>query len=80
MTKFNQRYSIGLDIGVASVGYAVVTEDHRVPTFKFKVLGDTEKKKIKKNLIDVSIKGKLKSNGQEKFGYYKTDFKGNPVK
>jgi len=35
---------------------------------------------IKKNLIDVSIKGKLKSNGQEKFGYYKTDFKGNPVK
>ena len=34
---------------------------------------------IKKNLIDVSIKGKLKSNGQEKFGYYKTDFKGNPV-
>ncbi|HHF7059859.1 TPA: type II CRISPR RNA-guided endonuclease Cas9 [Streptococcus mutans] len=51
MTKFNQRYSIGLDIGVASVGYAVVTEDHRVPTFKFKVLGDTEKKKIKKNLI-----------------------------
>ncbi len=35
---------------------------------------------IKKNLIDVSVKGKLKSNGQEKFGYYKTDFKGNPVK
>ena len=35
---------------------------------------------IKKNLIDVSIKGKLKSNGQEKFGYYKTDFKGTPVK
>ena len=32
---------------------------------------------IKKNLIDVSVKGKLKSNGQEKFGYYKTDFKGN---
>ena len=35
---------------------------------------------IKKNLIDVSVKGKLKTNGQEKFGYYKTDFKGNPVK
>ncbi len=35
---------------------------------------------IKKNLIDVYVKGKLKSNGQEKFGYYKTDFKGNPVK
>lgn len=51
MAKFNKKYSIGLDIGVSSVGYAVVTEDYRVPAFKFKVLGNTEKEKIKKNLI-----------------------------
>lgn len=51
MAKFNKNYSIGLDIGVSSVGYAVVTEDYRVPAFKFKVLGNTEKEKIKKNLI-----------------------------
>lgn len=51
MAKFNKNYSIGLDIGVSSVGYAVVTEDYRVPAFRFKVLGNTEKEKIKKNLI-----------------------------
>lgn len=50
MKKFTQNYSIGLDIGVSSVGYAVVAEDLTVPTFKFKVMGDS-KKKIKKNLI-----------------------------
>ena len=32
---------------------------------------------IKQNEIEVSIKGKLKSNAQEKSNYYKTDFKGN---
>lgn len=37
MAKFNKNYSIGLDIGVSSVGYAVVTEDYRVPAFKFKI-------------------------------------------
>ena len=37
MAKFNKNYSIGLDIGVSSVGYAVVTEDYRVPALKFKV-------------------------------------------
>ena len=51
MAKFNKNYSIGLDIGVSSVGYAVVTENYRVPAFRFKVLGNTEKEKIKKNLI-----------------------------
>ncbi|MFM9320222.1 type II CRISPR RNA-guided endonuclease Cas9 [Streptococcus sp. ST16] len=51
MAKFNKNYSIGLDIGVSSVGYAVITEDYRVPAFRFKVLGNTEKEKIKKNLI-----------------------------
>ena len=47
MKKFNQDYSIGLDIGVSSVGYAVVADDLTVPTFKFKVMGDSHKK-IKK--------------------------------
>ncbi|MGT2753563.1 type II CRISPR RNA-guided endonuclease Cas9 [Streptococcus ovis] len=55
MAKFNQKYSIGLDIGVSSVGYAVVTEDHKVPSFKFRVFGETEKKYIKKNLIGSTI-------------------------
>ena len=50
MKKFNQDYSIGLDIGVSSVGYAVVADDLTVPTFKFKVMGDSHKK-IKKNLM-----------------------------
>jgi CRISPR-associated endonuclease Csn1 len=54
MKKFNQDYSIGLDIGVSSVGYAVVADDLTVPTFKFKVMGDSHKK-IKKNLIGVTM-------------------------
>ena len=44
-------YSIGLDIGTNSVGWAVVTEDYKVPSKKMKVLGNTDKKYVKKNLI-----------------------------
>ena len=44
-------YSIGLDIGTNSVGWAVITDDYRVPAKKMKVLGNTNKKTIKKNLI-----------------------------
>lgn len=44
-------YSIGLDIGTNSVGWAVVTDDYKVPAKKMKVLGNTDKKYIKKNLI-----------------------------
>ncbi|BFL54439.1 MULTISPECIES: type II CRISPR RNA-guided endonuclease Cas9 [Streptococcus] len=49
MTKKN--YSIGLDIGTNSVGWAVITDDYKVPAKKMKVLGNTDKKYIKKNLL-----------------------------
>ena len=44
-------YSIGLDIGTNSVGWAVITDDYKVPSKKMKVLGNTNKNFIKKNLI-----------------------------
>ena len=44
-------YSIGLDIGTNSVGWAVITDDYKVPAKKMKVLGNTNKTTIKKNLI-----------------------------
>lgn len=44
-------YSIGLDIGTNSVGWAVITDDYRGPAKKMKVLGNTNKTTIKKNLI-----------------------------
>lgn len=48
MTK---PYSIGLDIGTNSVGWAVITDDYKVPAKKMKVLGNTDRKSTKKNLI-----------------------------
>lgn len=47
----NKPYSIGLDIGTNSVGYSVVTDDYKVPAKKMRVLGNTDKEYIKKNLI-----------------------------
>ena len=47
MTK---PYSIGLDIGTNSVGWAVTTDNYKVPSKKMKVLGNTSKKYIKKNI------------------------------
>ena len=47
----DQKYSIGLDIGTNSVGWAVVTDDYKVPAKKMKVLGNTDKQSIKKNLL-----------------------------
>lgn len=44
-------YSIGLDIGTNSVGWAVITDDYKVPAKKMKVLGNTSREYIKKNLI-----------------------------
>lgn len=44
-------YSIGLDIGTNSVGWAVVTDDYKVPAKKMIVLGNTDKQSIKKNLL-----------------------------
>lgn len=46
-----KSYSIGLDIGTNSVGWAVITDDYKVPAKKMKVLGNTDKKYIKKNLL-----------------------------
>ena len=46
-----KSYSIGLDIGTNSVGWAVITDDYNVPAKKMKVLGNTNKESIKKNLI-----------------------------
>lgn len=48
MTK---PYSIGLDIGTNSVGWAVITDSSKVPSKKMKVLGNTSKKYVKKNLL-----------------------------
>ncbi|WP_267248024.1 type II CRISPR RNA-guided endonuclease Cas9 [Streptococcus sp. Marseille-Q5986] len=47
----NKPYSIGLDIGTNSVGWAVITDDYKVPSKKLKILGNTDKRFIKKNLI-----------------------------
>ena len=47
----NKPYSIGLDIGTNSVGWSVITDDYKVPSKKMKVLGNTDKYFIKKNLI-----------------------------
>ena len=47
----NKNYSIGLDVGTNSVGWAVITDDYKVPSKKMKVLGNTDKHFIKKNLI-----------------------------
>ena len=49
MTK--KSYSIGLDVGTNSVGWAVITDDYKVPSKKMKVRGNTDKHFIKKNLI-----------------------------
>ena len=47
-----KKYSIGLDIGTNSVGYSVMyVNDYKVPSKKMKVLGNTDKKYIKKNLL-----------------------------
>nr|QOK36256.1 dCas9-VPR [Cloning vector pMM7-6-1] len=47
----DKKYSIGLAIGTNSVGWAVITDEYKVPSKKFKVLGNTDRHSIKKNLI-----------------------------
>ncbi|WP_369669220.1 type II CRISPR RNA-guided endonuclease Cas9, partial [Enterococcus faecium] len=47
----DKKYSIGLDIGTNSVGWAAITDEYKVPSKKFKVLGNTDRHSIKKNLI-----------------------------
>ena len=47
-----KNYSIGLDIGTNSVGYSVIFDDnYKVPVKTAKVLGNTNKKSIRKNLM-----------------------------
>ena len=47
-----KNYSIGLDIGTNSVGYSVIFDDnYKVPVKNAKVLGNTSKKSIRKNLM-----------------------------
>ena len=46
-----KSYSIGLDIGTNSVGWAVVNDDYKVPAKKMRVFGDTDRSHIKKNLL-----------------------------
>lgn len=48
-------YTIGLDIGTNSVGWAVVTEDYKVPAKKMPVRGNTNRLSIKKNLLGVLL-------------------------
>lgn len=43
-----KEYSIGLDIGTNSVGYAVIYHDFTVPAKKMKVLGNTDKKILRR--------------------------------
>lgn len=50
-----KTYSIGLDIGTNSVGYAIVTEDYKVPSKKMKILGNTDKTRMTKNLLGVAL-------------------------
>ena len=45
----NKAYTLGLDIGTNSVGWAVVTDDYRLMAKKMPVHSKMEKKKIKKN-------------------------------
>lgn len=48
-------YTIGLDIGVASVGWAVLRDDHKLVKKSMKILGDSEKSCVKKNLWGVRL-------------------------
>ena len=50
-----KSYSIGLDIGINSVGWAIVEDDYQVPSKKIKVLGNTDRIKTKKNLFGVLL-------------------------
>lgn len=53
--SYVKKYSIGLDIGTNSVGWSVVYDDYKVPVRKMKVLGNTDRETIKKNLLGVLL-------------------------
>lgn len=51
----NKPYTIGLDIGTASVGYAVQYENYDLVKKKMKIKGNGTKKTIKKNFWGVRL-------------------------
>ena len=50
-----KEYTIGLDIGTNSVGWAVIHPDLDLVKKKMKVLGNTKRKSIKKNFWGVRL-------------------------
>ncbi|WP_086350882.1 type II CRISPR RNA-guided endonuclease Cas9 [Candidatus Enterococcus clewellii] len=50
-----KNYTIGLDIGTNSVGYAVLTEDYNLVRRRMKINGNTNKKESKKNFWGVRL-------------------------
>lgn len=50
-----KSYTIGLDIGTNSVGWAVLTDDYQLVRKKMKVGGNTEMKALKKNFWGVRL-------------------------
>ena len=50
-----KHYTIGLDIGTASVGWAVLTEDYDLVRKRMKVYGNTDIKNLKKNFWGVRL-------------------------
>ena len=68
----NKPYSIGLDIGTNSVGWAVITDDYKVPSKKMKVLGNTEFYKIK-NLHIENVLQFLDFNSQKIYNLAKVN-------
>lgn len=50
-----KNYTIGLDIGTNSVGYAVLTEDYNLVRRRMKIHGNTETKSLKKNFWGVRL-------------------------
>lgn len=59
-----KNYTIGLDIGTNSVGWAVMKDDYTLIRKRMKVLGNTDIKKIKKNfwVLDYLTKERLPKN------------------
>lgn len=55
MENLNKDYTIGLDIGTHSVGYAVLTDDYQLVRKKMKVRGEIDKPYIKKNFWGVRL-------------------------
>lgn len=55
MKNMKNPYTIGLDIGTNSVGWAVLTNQYDLVKRKMKVAGNSDKKQIKKNFWGVRL-------------------------